>query len=99
MTETPRHFSRLPVFSLALALVLALSLPVLAPQAQAAGDDANLSLCKQVLARMLCKKTNEFGYVGKKEEGIYILSVFYASKNSEYLCAVMHPEPLISSCL
>ena len=83
MTELPRFFPRL------LALVLVLSLLALAPRAQAAGDDATLSLCKQVLARILCKKVNEFGYVGKVEDGVYILSVFYASKNSEYLCAVM----------
>ncbi|OGR35847.1 MAG: hypothetical protein A2051_02015 [Desulfovibrionales bacterium GWA2_65_9] len=71
------------------ALAAVLFLLAVAPQAQAAGDDANLSLCKQVLSRLLCKKMNEFGYVGKAGDGVYIISMFYASKNSEYLCAVM----------
>jgi hypothetical protein len=72
-----------------LALAAGLSLCLLAPApVQAAGDDLKLNLCKQVLARMLCKKTSEFGYVGKLEEGVYVISVFYASKNSELLCAV-----------
>jgi hypothetical protein len=82
MADTPRLITR------SLALVLVLFLLAAAP-AQAAGDDVNLSLCKQVLSRMLCKKTSEFGYTGKVEDGVYILAVFYASKNSEYLCAVM----------
>lgn len=85
MPETPRsHFRLWP-----LALACVVFLLVCAPKAQAAGDDVNLTLCKQVLSRLLCKKINEFGYVGKIENGVYILSVFYASKNSEYLCAVM----------
>jgi hypothetical protein len=85
MPETLR--SRFLLLSSALAL--ALFLLAAPPQAQAAGDDVNLSLCKQVLSRMLCKKVSDFGYVGKVDSGVYVLSVFYASKNSEYLCAVM----------
>lgn len=63
--------------------------------ALAAGDDLQLNLCKQVLARMLCKKPTDFGYMGKMEEGVYILSVFYASKNSEFLCATLPDGQLI----
>lgn len=74
-----------PRLALCLALALLLALPCLA---SAAGDDLKLGLCKQVLSRMLCKKTSEFGYVGKLDDGVYILSVFYASKSSEFLCAV-----------
>lgn len=73
---------------LGLCLLLSAVLLPAAP-ARAAGDDLQLNLCKQVLARMLCKKANELNYVGKLEESVYILSVFYASKNSEYLCAVL----------
>lgn len=74
----------------ALVLGLCLSASALfAGTALAAGDDVQLSLCKQVLGRVLCKKTSEFGYAGKLSEGVFILSVFYASKNSEFLCAVM----------
>ncbi|MBI5518737.1 MAG: hypothetical protein HY916_01610 [Desulfovibrio sp.] len=83
MADTLRSRLRRPVLAAGLALCL------LAPQAaQAAGDDLKLNLCKQVLSRMLCKKISEFGYVGKLDEGVYIVSVFYASKNSEMLCAV-----------
>jgi len=71
------------------ALLLGLCVFASALPARAQGDDVKLSLCKQVLARMLCKKTSEFGYTGKLDEGVFIVSVFYASKNSEYLCAVM----------
>lgn len=71
--------------SLVLALVLVLALPA---AGLCAGDDLKLNLCKQVLSRMLCKKMSEFGYVGKLDTGVYIISVFYASKNSELLCAV-----------
>ena len=78
--------TRLFVRSLLLLLALAWTLPT--ASARAAGDDVNLSMCKQVLARQLCKKTSEFGYTGKLDEGVYIISVFYASKNSEFLCAV-----------
>ncbi|MBU1230365.1 MAG: hypothetical protein KKA55_10005 [Proteobacteria bacterium] len=80
---------RLPSRPLLPALALVLSLLAAAPEARAAGDDVKLSLCTQVLSRMMCKKANNFGYMGKIEDGVYILSVFYASKNSEYLCAVM----------
>jgi len=73
----------------ALALCLVLGLLLALPAPAAAGDDLNLSLCKQILSRMLCKKTNEFAYVGKVDEGVYVISVFYASKQSELLCAVM----------
>lgn len=84
----------------ALPLILAAALLgqrlLLAPApARAAGDDLQLNLCKQVLARMLCKKPGDFGYMGKVEEGVYILSVFYASKNSEYLCAALPDGQLI----
>jgi len=75
---------------------LALALAVLFPAAGlCAGDDLKLALCKQVLSRMLCKKVNEFGYVGKLGEGVYIISVFYASKNSELLCAVTQDGQVI----
>lgn len=81
---------------LCLALAAGLCLSLLAPAAaQAAGDDMKLNLCKQVLSRMLCKKTNEFGYVGKLDEGVYVISVFYASKNSELLCAVTQDGQII----
>lgn len=70
---------------LALGLALLLWVPV---AASAAGDDMNLNLCKQVLSRLQCKKIGEFAYVGKLGEGVYILSVFYATKPSEFLCAV-----------
>lgn len=93
MPDTRRFLTRSQVPALALVLVLALL--TMAPQAQAAGDDVKLSLCKQVLSRLLCKKTGEFGYMGKVEDGVYILSVFYASKNSEYLCAVMPDGQII----
>jgi hypothetical protein len=74
---------RVPAFCLVLVLLLGL------PAAAEADDSQNLSLCKQILSRMLCKKTNEFSYSGKLDEGVYIVSVFYASKSSELLCAVM----------
>ncbi|MDQ7835163.1 MAG: hypothetical protein RDU24_07250 [Humidesulfovibrio sp.] len=85
MPDTPRPLPRLLLSALALVLTLLTA----APKAWAAGDDVNLSLCKQVLSRILCKKENEFSYKGKVQDGVYIVAVFYASKNSEYLCAVM----------
>lgn len=84
MPEIP-HPRSLVVLGLALLLVLAL----LPQPALAAGDDVKLTLCRQALSRMLCKKAENIGYMGKIEDGVFILSVFYASKNSEYLCAVM----------
>lgn len=91
MPDTSRYFLKAPL----LAFALLLTLLAAAPQAQAAGDDVNLSLCKQVLSRILCKKVNEFNYMGKVQDGVYIISVFYASKNSEFLCAVMPDGQLI----
>ncbi len=86
MTNAPKYLSArawLRCCVLALAVIL-----VVPAAALCAGDDLKLSLCKQVLSRMLCKKVSEFGYVGKLDEGVYVISVFYASKNSELLCAV-----------
>jgi len=59
------------------------------PAAANADDSVNVSLCKQILSRMLCKKLNEFSFVGKPEKDVYIIGMFYASKPSEMLCAVM----------
>jgi hypothetical protein len=78
-----RGRKRRAAFVLALALLLGL------PAAASADDSTNLALCKQILSRMLCKKINEFSYVGRVEEGVYVISMFYASKSSEMLCAVM----------
>lgn len=75
----------------ALVLGLLLCLPcLLVPRpAAAAGDAQNLELCRQVLSHILCKKAGDFAYMGKLDDGVYVISVFYASKPSEYLCAVM----------
>jgi len=85
-----RSQTRHIVSSLALVLLLCLPAP-----AQAAGDDMNLSLCQQILSRILCKKPTDFGYAGKLDEGVYILSGFYASKASEFLCAVTNDGQVI----
>jgi hypothetical protein len=90
MTNVTKHMparvrSRPCAWALAVVLAVLLAAPSVA---SCAGDDLKLSLCKQVLSRMLCKKVSEFGYVGKLDEGVYVISVFYASKNSELLCAV-----------
>ena len=86
---------RTRLFVRSLLLLLALSMVLPGASALAAGDDVNLSLCRQILARQLCKKTSEFGYTGKLDEGVYIIGVFYASKNSEYLCAVTNDGQVI----
>lgn len=80
---------RVPVLCLALALLLGL------PVAAKADDSMNLSLCKQIMSRMLCKRLNEFNYAGKIDENVYVISVFYASKPSELLCAVMSDGQVI----
>jgi hypothetical protein len=85
MTNTMPDRVSVRLRSLVLTLVLVLALPA---AGLCAGDDLKLNLCKQVLSRMLCKKMSAFGYVGKLDTGVYIISVFYASKNSELLCAV-----------
>jgi hypothetical protein len=91
MSKPPRLLLRSLVLLLAVGLCLDLARP-----APARADDAlQLNLCKQVLARMLCKKTNEFSYVGKMGEGVYILGVFYGSKNSEFLCAALPDGQLV----
>ena len=98
-TEIPRAAFRALKSRMAFATrlcVLALALAVALPSAGlCAGDDLKLALCKQVLSRLLCKKVGEFGYVGKLDEGVYIISVFYASKNSELLCAVTQDGQVI----
>jgi len=84
----PRRFcpSRRPAV---LACGLALCLLFALPAAASADDSVNVSLCKQILSRMLCKNISEFSYVGKPEKDVYIIGVFYASKPSEMLCAVL----------
>ena len=78
-------FSRPAVLACGLALCLLFALPA----AASADDSVNVSLCKQILSRMLCKNISEFSYVGKPEKDVYIIGVFYASKPSEMLCAVL----------
>jgi len=78
-----------------LCLVLGLLLAAPALPAHAAGDDMKLTLCKNVLSRLLCKKTSEFSYMGKMSDDIFIIAVFYATKNSEFLCMVSNDGQVV----
>ena len=70
----PKHFgpSRRPA---ALVCGLALSLLLALPAAASADDSVNVSLCKQILSRMLCKNLGEFNYVGRPEKDVYIIGM------------------------
>jgi hypothetical protein len=79
----------LTILALCLAIWEGLAVPA------HADDEMNVNLCRSVLARLYCKKTSEFSYVGKLQDGVYVIGVFYASKPSEFLCAVMPDGQLI----
>mgnify|MGYP000238813124 CR=1 FL=1 len=70
------------------ALVLAISL--LAPvRAQCDEIDImNIELCKQVMARMFCKSPQDFNMVAKVREGLFLLSTFYANKETQFFCGI-----------
>ncbi len=79
---------------LVLVLAAALALPL---SAQAMGrDDMNVCLCKQVLARTLCKEPVDFNYVGKIGDATYLLNVFYGSKESRFYCTMTERNIVIN---
>lgn len=72
------------------ALVLALAFILSFPPVVRADPDEELRICmcKQAMARMICKNPNYFQYIGKKGPSTFVFNVFYASKNSNFLCTV-----------
>lgn len=70
-----------------LTLAVTLLFPV-ASLASDASDDMDFCICRNVVARLLCKDVDEINLVGKVRDGLYIYSVFYANKVSKFYCGV-----------
>ncbi len=81
--------TRLPTL-LALLLLAA----ALAPMAQAqVKDDLNVCLCRNVLARTLCKQPEQFNFIDEfRDSTTYSFTVFYANKETRFLCMVTDRE-------
>lgn len=75
----------------ALLLLAALTLPPVAR----ADDSVNLTVCKRIISHLLCKPYSEFSYAGKPADNVYIISFFYASKQSQMLCAVLDDGQIV----
>ncbi|MGE4554067.1 MAG: hypothetical protein AB7D57_13225 [Desulfovibrionaceae bacterium] len=82
-----RPASRLGL-ALALLAALALALPERPARAMSAEDQRNICLCTRVMARILCKKVDEFNYVDSYSDGTYSFSVFYADQVRPIRCQV-----------
>ena len=72
----------------ALAAALALAVPERPAQAMEAVDQRNICLCTRVMARILCKKPDEFNYVDSYSDGTYSFTVFYADQVRPIRCQV-----------
>jgi hypothetical protein len=77
---------------LAAALLAAWTAGPLAPaeaSAQQVRDEMNVCLCRNVLARTLCKSPEEFSYIDEyHDSGTYAFTVFYAKQETRFLCMV-----------
>lgn len=51
-------------------------------------DEMNLCLCRNALARMLCKKTGDLNFVAKADPTGYYFNVFWGSKEVRFYCGV-----------
>ncbi|WP_147822118.1 hypothetical protein [Salidesulfovibrio onnuriiensis] len=51
-------------------------------------DNMNVDLCRQVMAKMMCKDVIDFNYVAKVRDGVYLFSTFYANKEAKFFCGV-----------
>ena len=51
-------------------------------------DAMNLCLCRTILARVLCKKTNELNFVAKADPTGYWISAFWGNKDLRFYCGV-----------
>ena len=92
-----RRALRTYVVPVALFVALSGALVLTAPCARAQNigpDDLNLCLCRQIIARELCKSPREFQYVGKTDvKGTYVFKVFYANRPQTFVCLVL-PETI-----
>jgi hypothetical protein len=76
---------RYTIFTLCLALFFGiLAHPVQASEFQ----DMDICLGRQIVARILCKPTNEVNYVSKVRDNIYLFSAFYAKKETHFFVGV-----------
>lgn len=51
-------------------------------------DNMNVDICRQALGRTMCKDANEFNYVAKVKDGLYLFSTFYAKKEATFFCGL-----------
>ena len=58
------------------------------PQGLSNEEEIQLCLCRNVLARTLCKDPTDFSYVASYRDGTHTFTVFYANQQSRVLCQV-----------
>jgi hypothetical protein len=59
--------------------------------------ELEICLCRQLLARFLCKPAAGVELIGRQRTGIYVFNVFYGSKYSNFLCGVQGDIIRVSS--
>lgn len=56
-------------------------------------DDMNICLCQQLLARTLCKQPHDFSFIDEyRDSSTYSFTVFYANKETRFMCMVSPGE-------
>ncbi len=84
------HMTRLPLLLALTLLPSALASPVAQAQVK---DDLNVCLCRNVLARTLCKQPEAFNFIDEfRDSATYSFTVFYANKETRFLCMVTDNE-------
>jgi len=75
--------------------LLCLALLLAAPAPAAADDTVNLTVCKRLVSHLLCKPYGKLSYAGKPADNVYIIGFFYATKESQMLCAVLDDGQIV----
>lgn len=56
-------------------------------------DDTNICLCQKLLARTLCKQPQDFSFIDEyRNSSTYSFTVFYANKETRFMCMVTSGE-------
>ena len=53
-------------------------------------------LLQEILATLTCKTTNEFRFVGKRDE-VYVFNAHYSAKFTEFYCQVFDKDVVVTS--
>lgn len=70
------------------AIFIAATLLLAVPAGADEIDNMNVNVCRQLMAKMLCKDVVDFKYVAKVKDGLYLFSTFYANREAMFYCGL-----------